>query len=143
MQFEREGVTFNLTMRILLVDDDEAILKVFSASLKIHGYEVITASNGNDGIAKVKTQQPDLVLLDQVLPDIQGNEVLITLKSDPATQNIPVAMLSNFGQNELIEKAINAGAVDYILKYQITPEFLATKIQELIQPKAPVDGQPV
>jgi CheY-like chemotaxis protein len=130
-------------MRILLVDDDESILKVFSAALKMHGYDVITASNGNDGIEKVKTQQPDLVLLDQVLPDIQGNEVLVTLKSDPATQNVPVAMLSNFGQNELIEKAINAGAVDYILKYQITPEYLATKIQELTKPKTPTEGQPV
>lgn len=124
-------------MRILLVDDDEAILKVFSASLKTHGYDVITASNGTDGIEKVKTQKPDLVLLDQVLPDIQGNEVLITLKSDPATQNVTVAMLSNFGQNELIEKAINSGAVDYILKYQITPEYLATKIQELMAGKTP------
>lgn len=131
-------------MKILLVDDDESILKVFSASLKMHGYEVITASNGNDGIEKVRTQMPDLVLLDQVLPDIQGNEILITLKNDPATQNVPVAMLSNFGQNELIEKAINAGAVDYILKYQITPEYLATKIQELVTPKTPpAGGQPI
>lgn len=127
-------------MRILLVDDDEAILKVFSASLKMHGYDVITASNGNDGIAKVKTQKPDLVLLDQVLPDIQGNEVLLTLKSDPETKDVTVAMLSNFGQNELIEKAINGGAVDYILKYQITPEYLATKIQEIFGPKTPGAG---
>lgn len=127
-------------MRILLVDDDEAILKVFSASLKTHGYEVITASNGTDGIEKVKTQKPDLVLLDQVLPDIQGNEVLVALKSDPVTKDVTVAMLSNFGQNELIERAINAGAVDYILKYQITPEYLATKIQEIFRPKAPGAG---
>lgn len=127
-------------MRILLVDDDEAILKVFSASLKAHGYDIVTASNGTDGIEKVKTQKPDLVLLDQVLPDIQGNEVLVALKSDPATKDVTVAMLSNFGQNELIEKAINSGAVDYILKYQITPEYLATKIQELVKPKAPGPG---
>jgi CheY-like chemotaxis protein len=127
-------------MRILLVDDDEAILKVFSASLKTHGYDVITASNGSDGIEKVKTQKPDLVLLDQVLPDIQGNEVLIALKSDPATKDVTVAMLSNFGQNELIEKAINAGAVDYILKYQITPDYLATKIQDIFRPKTPGAG---
>lgn len=123
-------------MKILLVDDDEAILKVFSASLHSQGHEVITAPNGNQGIQKAKEQMPDVILLDQVLPDIQGNEVLQTLKSDPSTKNITIAMLSNFGQNELIQKAINAGAVDYILKYQITPEYLNTKVAEIAKSKA-------
>src|SRR5689334_2621544 len=100
-------------MKILLVDDDEAILKVFSASLKTQGFDVITASNGNDGMDKARTERPDLTLLDQVLPDIQGNEVLQTLKNDPETKDLTIAMLSNFGQNELIQKAINTGAVDY------------------------------
>jgi CheY-like chemotaxis protein len=123
-------------MKILLVDDDEAILKVFSASLHSQGHEVVTAPNGNQGILKAKEQKPDLILLDQVLPDIQGNEVLQTLKSDAATKDITVAMLSNFGQNELIQKAINTGAVDYILKYQITPEYLNTKVTEIAKAKA-------
>ena len=120
-------------MRVLLVDDDEALLTIYSTSLRTHGYEVITASNGKAGIEKVKTQKPDLVLLDQVLPDIQGNEVLKTLKEDPETKAIPVAMLSNFGQNELIQTALNTGAVDYILKYQIEPDYLDTKIREIAQ----------
>jgi DNA-binding response OmpR family regulator len=120
-------------MRVLLVDDDEALLTIYSTSLRTHGYEVITASNGKAGIEKTKTQNPDLVLLDQVLPDIQGNEVLKTLKEDPQTKNVPVAMLSNFGQNELIQTALNYGAVDYILKYQIEPDYLDTKIKEIVK----------
>jgi len=103
-------------MRILLVDDDEALLTVFGGSLKNHGYDVITAPNGKDGIEKAKTEKPDIILLDQVLPDIQGNEVLKTLKEDPETKGIPIAMLSNFGQNDLIQNAINLGASDYIQK---------------------------
>lgn len=119
-------------MKILLVDDDDSILKVFGASLKAQGFEVITASNGNQGIEKAKQNMPDLILLDQVLPDIQGNEILHTLKNDPQTKELTIAMLSNFGQNDLIQTAINEGAVDYLLKYQITPEYLGQKVKEIL-----------
>lgn len=122
-------------MKILLVDDDEAILTVYSTSLKAHGHEVITALNGKTGLEKAKTDKPDVILLDQVLPDIQGNEVLRILKEDLETKSIPVAMLSNFGQNELIQKAINTGAVDYIRKYEIEPDYLDTKIKEIMKAK--------
>ncbi len=118
-------------MKILMVDDDEALLTVFSTALKKHGYEVITAANGQQGLEKARNEKPDFIFLDQVLPDIQGNEVLKTLKEDLATKMIPVAMLSNFGQNELIQKAINTGAADYILKYLIEPDDLDTKIRDL------------
>ena len=118
-------------MKILLVDDDDALMTVFATSLKKHGYDVITAANGQAGLEKAKSDRPDLIFLDQVLPDIQGNEVLKTLKDDLVTKEIPVAMLSNFGQNELIQEAINTGAVDYILKYQIEPDDLDSKIKEL------------
>lgn len=120
-------------MKILMVDDDEALLTVFSTALKKHGYEVITAPNGQQGLEKAKNEKPDFIFLDQVLPDIQGNEVLKTLKDDLATKIIPVAMLSNFGQNELIQKAINTGAADYILKYLIEPDDLDIKIRDLIK----------
>lgn len=143
MIFCAHGGNLCLNMKILLVDDDESILKVFGASLKSQGFEVITASNGSQGIEKAKTNMPDLILLDQVLPDIQGNEVLHTLKNDPATKEINVAMLSNFGQNDLIQKAINEGAVDYLLKYQITPEYLGQKVNEILGAKsAPGGGTP-
>ncbi len=118
-------------MKILLVDDDDALMTVFSTALRKHGYDVIGAANGQKGLDRAKTEKPDLIFLDQVLPDIQGNEVLKTLKADLETKDIPVAMLSNFGQNELIQEAINTGAVDYILKYQIEPDDLDTKIKEL------------
>lgn len=127
-------------MKILLVDDDDALMTVFSTSLRGHGYDVITAANGQTGLDKAKTEKPDLVFLDQVLPDIQGNEVLKTLKGDLETKDIPVAMLSNFGQNELIQEAINTGAVDYILKYQIEPDDLDTKIKELTKVAKPIPG---
>ncbi|OGH48250.1 MAG: hypothetical protein A3A51_04510 [Candidatus Levybacteria bacterium RIFCSPLOWO2_01_FULL_39_10] len=120
-------------MKILMIDDDQAVLTLFSTALKKHGYDIVTAPDGKSGIEKAKTEKPDMILLDQVLPDIQGNEVLTTLKQDDATKSIPVAMLSNFGQTELVQKAINSGATDYILKYQIEPDELDTKIRDIVR----------
>lgn len=123
-------------MKILLIDDDEAILTLFATVLQKDNHMVITASNGQSGLEKAKNEKPELILLDQVLPDIQGNEVLKTLKEDLNTKEIPVAILSNFGQNELIQEAINSGASDYILKYQIEAQDLINKVKELAKDTA-------
>jgi DNA-binding response OmpR family regulator len=120
-------------MKLLLVDDDESILTIFQTTLEKAGFQVVTAANGQSGLEKAKAEKPDFILLDQVLPDIQGNEVLKTLKSDFETKAIPVAMLSNFGQTELVQAAINSGAIDYILKYQIEPTELENKVNELFK----------
>jgi DNA-binding response OmpR family regulator len=120
-------------MKILLVDDDQALVTVFDTNLRQAGYDVAFAYDAKSGLEKAKSEKPDLILLDQVLPDMQGNEVLKELKADPDTQTIPVAILSNFSQSELMQEAINSGALDYILKYQIEPQDLVTKVQGLLQ----------
>lgn len=119
--------------KILLIDDDEALVTIFSTALQKAGFEVISALNGTHGIEKAKNEKPDIVLLDQVIPDIGGNDVLKTLKQDSDTKNIPVAMLSNFGQNKLVEDAITLGASDYILKYQVEPQDVIKKVQEILK----------
>jgi DNA-binding response OmpR family regulator len=129
-------------MKILLVDDDESLLTIFTTVLTNDGHTVMTAGNGQAALEKAKNEKPEFVLLDQVLPDIQGNEVLRTLKADLETKNIPVAMLSNFGQNELIQEAINLGAIDYILKYQIEPEDLVQRLHELTKKATSDPNQP-
>ncbi len=121
--------------KILIVDDDQALLTVFATALQKADFEIITASTGNEGFEKAKSEQPNLVLLDQVLPDINGNDVLKKLKEDPQTKDLLVAMLSNFGQNELVNQAIQTGALDYILKYQIEPEDLVNKVNGFLKEK--------
>lgn len=121
-----------MPMKILLVDDDQALATVFQTALQKAGYEVVLASDGNSGLEKAKSEKPGFILLDQILPDISGNEVLKTLKSDETTKSIPVAILSNFGQNELMQQAIQMGALDYILKYQVEPQDVANKIKDLM-----------
>ncbi len=120
-------------MKILMIDDDPALITVISTALTSENYQVITASDGRSGLNLAQTEKPDFILLDQVLPDIQGNEVLATLKQNEETKNIPVVLFSNFYKPELMQQAINQGAVDYLLKYQIEPKDLLAKIKSLTQ----------
>ena len=120
-------------MKVLIVDDDENISAVFETALQKAGLETVFALNGKSGLDKARTEQPNLILLDQVLPDISGNEVLRTLKADSHTQNIPVLILSNFSQEELVKEAIDSGAMDYIFKYQVEPQDLVNKVKQALR----------
>lgn len=120
-------------MKILLVDDEEAILDVFKQALQAANFDVFTALTGSSGIDLTKKEHPDVIFLDQVLPDMNGNQVLQQLKADPETKQIPIAILSNFNQDTLVQNAMKMGASDYILKYQIAPQDLAAKATSLLQ----------
>lgn len=119
-------------MKILIIDDEVAISQVFQQALAQGGYTVVLASSGQEGHAKALSEKPDLILLDQIMPDMAGNQILQLLKQDPNTKNIPVAMLSNFNQDNLVEEAVKLGAAEYILKYQISPQDLVEKVKTLL-----------
>lgn len=119
-------------MKILIVDDDQLTATTWSVGLKSAGFEVITASSGQEGLNQAKTQKPDLVLLDQIMPDMLGNAVLTTLKQDPETANIPVMLISNYNESQMMKEAIEKGAIDYILKYQIETKDLVDKIKSFL-----------
>lgn len=123
--------------RILIVDDDESMSAVFCTALEKSGFETIFTKDGKGGIEKARSENPDLILLDQVLPDISGNQVLKTLKADLQTKDIPVMMLSNFGQEELVKEAINDGAQDYVFKYQVEVQDLVNKVKEVLKSATP------
>lgn len=119
-------------MKVLLIDDDEAISTVFSTALKKEGFEVVHSLSGAEGLEKVKSDRPDLILLDQILPDMQGNQILKQLKGDEATKTIPVIILSNFSQEELVKEAINAGATDYVFKFQVDTKDVVDKVKQVL-----------
>lgn len=123
-------------MKVLLIDDDEDLLVVFSAALQKDGFQVTSTTTGQDGLSKAKTEKPDIILLDQVLPDMSGNDVLKTLKQDDLTKTIPIVLLSNFSQEELVKGAIDSGAVDYLFKYQVEPKDVVNKVKEALKPSA-------
>jgi len=120
-------------MKILIIDDDANITEIWKIVLKQNGFEVLNAVNGRSGIDQAKSQKPDFILIDQIMPDMKGNDVLKTLKEDPTTNMIPMAMASNYSDTQLMQEAIQQGALDYILKYQIEPLDLISKIKNLLQ----------
>jgi twitching motility two-component system response regulator PilH len=122
-----------ILVKVLIIDDDENLGAIFETALQKNGLETVSALNGQSGIDKARMEKPNLILLDQVLPDISGNEVLKTLKLDSHTKDIPVLILSNFSQEELVKEAINNGAMDYIFKYQVEPQDLVNKVKQALK----------
>lgn len=111
--------------KILVVDDSPTERHVLKALLASHGYEVITAESGEEGIAKTKSELPDLVLMDVVMPGLNGYQATRTLTRDPATRNIPVIVCTTKGQETDKIWGLRQGAQDYLVKPINGPELLA------------------
>ena len=120
-------------MKILIVDDDESLSSIITTALEKEGFTTLSSKTGRDALNKAKSDNPDLILLDQVLPDISGNEVLKTLKADDQTKNIPVMMITNFSQEEFVNQAINEGAIDYVFKYKVEVADIVNKIKNALR----------
>lgn len=120
-------------MKILLIDDDEDLANIFTAALTKEGFETAYELTGEKGIERAKLDKPNLILLDQVLPDLSGNDILKSLKQDETTKQIPVILLSNFSQEELVKGALEQGAVDYLFKYQVEPKDVISKVKQVLK----------
>ncbi len=118
--------------KILIVDDEEDLVATVSFRLEANGYKVVTAFNGIDALAKVKAEKPDLILLDVMMPELDGFETAARLKSDSKTLAIPIIMLTAKSERESTEKALDAGAVDYITK-PFNPVVLLNKIKSALR----------
>lgn len=114
---------------VLLVDDDVGVADMYSLQLRTTGYGVITAQSGERALELARAEVPDLILLDLGLPQISGLEVLERLHADPETASIPVLVLSNFSEPELIEQSIRLGAREYLVKSHTTPGKLAEALR--------------
>lgn len=121
--------------KILIIEDDRYISKMYQLKLSLEGYEVQVAENGREGADKIKEMMPDIILLDILMPELDGFEVLKIAKSDEATKKIPVLIMSNLGQEDHIQKGMQMGAVGYIVKSQYTPSKVVEKIKETIGKK--------
>lgn len=117
---------------ILQIEDDAFLARIYSQKLEGLGFDVILAGSGEEGLKIVQREKPACVLLDILLPGMDGFEVLEVLKDNPATADIPVVMVTNLGQREDIEKAMRLGAAGYMIKSHIKPQDIATKINEVL-----------
>jgi len=118
--------------KILLVEDDKFLRELMSKKLITLGYEVVSAADGESGLVMIKEAKPDVVLLDLILPGINGFEVLEKAKQDPEIANIPVVILSNLGQTEDIEKGLALGAKDFLVKAHFTPQEIVNKLKSIL-----------
>jgi CheY-like chemotaxis protein len=120
--------------KILVVDDEQDIVTIIGKVLKKKGYEVITACDGLECIKKVETEPPDLILLDNIMPNMDGQTVLSKLKASKKTADIPVIMVTALADQEHIAGAQKGGAVEYIVK-PFDYEVLLEKIAQVFKSK--------
>lgn len=121
--------------KILFVDDDNFLRKVYEAELKEKNFDVVLAQDGEEGLEKAQVEDPDLIILDMIMPKKSGFEVLTELQHNPKTKNIPVIILSNLGQEDDKKKGVDLGAVDYLIKDNITLGILVEKINQYLNSK--------
>lgn len=123
----------NMAKKILIIEDDRFLRELIARKLSNEGFSVLEAVDGEEGEKKIKSEKPELILLDLILPGIDGFEVLSKIKQDPVLATIPVIILSNLGQKEEIEKGLKLGAVDFLVKAHFTPAEIIEKIKNILR----------
>lgn len=119
--------------KIILIEDDKTLVEMYSLKFKEAGLELIVVTDGMAGLELIRKEKPNLVLLDIMLPKMDGFAVLTELKKDQQTKNIPVLLLTNLGQKNDIEKGKKLGTDDYIVKSSLTPTQVIEKIKSYLK----------
>lgn len=127
-------------MSVLVVEDTELLRRMYADSLTQQGYRVLTASDGLEALSVLRTDTPDLILLDLIMPKMGGLEVIDLLKKDPRLSAIPVVILSNLGQDSDIQAGLSMGAVDYLIKNDVRPVDIAERVSGILKIRGAQDG---
>jgi phosphate regulon transcriptional regulator PhoB len=120
------------TEKIVVIEDETDILEVIAYNLKREGYDVITSTSGEDGLEKIEKSKPNLVVLDLMLPEVDGLELCRKLKADPLTQSIPVIMVTAKGEESDVVLGLGVGADDYITK-PFSPRELTARVKAVLR----------
>ena len=118
--------------KILFIEDDPLLVKIYSTRLSQDGFEVLSAENGEAGLQVAETQVPDLIVLDIMMPRLDGFSVLEKLRTGEKTKNTPILVYSNLGQEDEIARAKKMGATDFIIKANLSPTEMIAKIKEYL-----------
>jgi len=122
--------------KVVFIDDEEAFLEIYNAKFTQAGFEVAVCLGGAEAFSKVKAFKPDIILLDLVMPEVDGIDILKKLKSDPETKWIAVVMLSNMNNLSDKEECMRQGASQYLIKADVTPEELRRHVEEIVKNSA-------
>lgn len=121
--------------KILLIEDDQILAKLYQTKFQKEGFEIDLAFDGQEGVAHAKTFKPDLIILDLIMPRVDGFSFLQKIKSDPDlnSKNIPVLVLSNLGQENDIKRAQELGAKDFFIKADISLGQMVEKVKKYLK----------
>ena len=118
--------------KILFIEDDVTLVKMYERKFVSDGYEVAVAYDGLEGLEKATKEKADLILLDIMLPKLDGLALFKKMRSQPATFNTPVILLTNFGQEDAVFECFKLGAVDYLVKSDVTPQQVVAKVENFL-----------
>ncbi len=119
-------------VKVLVIEDEPALRDIYTTKLTIDGFEVFQAPDGVEGFSIATDKIPDIILLDVVLPIKDGFEVLKDLKANPKTQQIPVIILSNLGQEYEVKRGVQLGAETFLTKANLTPTKIVEEVRRVL-----------
>ena len=121
---------------IIVVEDDVALAQMYKQQLESGGHEVSIIAD-SEAVSRIKSQKPNLVLLDILMPQVNGLDILREIKNDPLTADIPVLLLTNVAENESIAKGLEYGAYGYLLKAETTPNAILSRVNRTLEETTP------
>ncbi len=119
--------------KILVVEDDKFLREMVTRKLNKEGYDVSQAVDGEEGLQRMEEIEPDLVLLDLIMPNMGGFEFLEKIQDKPKMSEVPIVILSNLGQKSEVEKGLDLGAEDFLIKAHFTPKEIIKKVKEVLE----------
>ncbi len=131
----------NKTFKVLIVEDDKSILDLYERKFSSSGYKVIKAIDGAEGVECFKSEKPDVVILDVMLPIMNGFEVLKKIKSFNEGKDVPIVILSNYGEMPNITEGLMGGAVEYLIKVEHTPEEVVEIVEDALSSRKSLIGE--
>lgn len=133
--FQQEiiNIKYMEKVKIVIIEDDTFLSEMYATKFSLEGFDMHVANDGQAGLELVEKVVPDLILLDVLMPKMNGFEVLTQLKANDALANIPVILLTNLGQSEDVERGLEMGAVDYLIKAHFVPSEVITKVKAILE----------
>lgn len=120
-------------IHVLIVEDDSFLANIYKTKFDMEGFKVSTAENGEAGLNDAIKKKPDIILLDILLPKMDGFAVLEKLQADPEVKSIPVILLTNLGQKDDVQKGLEMGAKDYLIKAHFKPSEVVAKVRSILK----------
>jgi DNA-binding response OmpR family regulator len=118
--------------KILIIEDDSFLLTMYATKFELENYQVVTAEDGEKGLKLAQREKPDIILLDVLLPKLNGFEVLKALKENVETKDSKVILLTNLSQRGEVQQGLALGAVDYLIKAHYMPSEVVEKVSKIL-----------